>query len=350
MACSLMVALARDHDLGAVSLFPEARSWVEQRLRGAHIPMWHLDKRPGFDPRLFTRFDRVVREFRPDVVHSHMSVLRYTLPSILRRQVPLAVHTLHNLARHETDLFGRALQWLMFRGVVVPVAISPEVARSVEQYYKFPCRHLVPNCIPLERFRCDPHARVQWRSREGIDPRATVFVSTARFVPQKNPFLLLEAFARFEDARAHLLLLGRGALQDQVENFIRERGLAARVRVLGYRPDIPECLAASDIFVLSSDWEGNPLAVMEALAAGLPVVSTAVGGVPSLVEDGRSGLLVPPGDCAAFAEAMHFLLHNPQIRTSMSIAARSHAQREFSLDRMVDGYREIYQSCLAGKK
>lgn len=347
MASSLMIALSTDHDLGAVSLFPEAKSWVEQRLRLQRIPMWHLDKKPGFDARLFPRFDRIVREFRPDVVHSHMSVLRYLLPSIVRRRIPLAVHTLHNLARHETDLFGRMLNALAFRGLVVPVAISPEVAQSFERYYKMRCPHLVPNCIAVERFGCDPRSRGRWRGKEGIEPGAIVFISTARFVPQKNPLLLLEAFARLNDPHARLLLLGRGALQDQVEAFIRSRGLQQSVHLLGYRPDVADCLAASDIFVLSSNWEGNPLAVMEALAAGLPVISTAVGGVPSLVEAGRSGILVPAGDCAAFTQAMRFLLDNSLKRASMASAARTHAQREFSLERMVSGYSGVYQSAFA---
>jgi glycosyltransferase involved in cell wall biosynthesis len=116
--------------------------------------------------------------------------------------------------------------------------------------------------------------------------------------------------------------------------------------MLGLRGDVPECLAAADAFVLSSNWEGNPLSVMEAMSAGLPVVSTAVGGVPELVESGRSGLLVEPKDCAAFSAAMQFLLDHPETRASMSCAARDHAASAFNVDRMVRGYREVYESAL----
>lgn len=347
MACSLMTAMAAGHEIGALSLFPEAGSWVEERLHSARIPMWHLDKRPGFDARVFPRLDRVLAQFHPDVVHSHMSVLRYLLPSLVRRRVPVAIHTLHNLAQYETDAFGRALQWFAFRGVVIPVAISREVEQSFRRVYRMGCPHLVPNCIPVEAYCLNAESRARWRAQEGIDPSATVFVSTARFVEQKNPLLMLQAFHRLRDPRARLVLMGRGDLRDQVLDFIRAHGLEKSVRVLGYRPDIPKGLAASDVFILSSNWEGNPLAVMEAMAAGLPVISTNVGSLPSLVESGRSGILVPAGDCAAFTEAMRFLLDDGAARAAMSSAARSHALSAFALERMICGYSSVYESAFA---
>ncbi|HTS74595.1 MAG TPA: glycosyltransferase [Bryobacteraceae bacterium] len=347
MACSLATSMARDHDIGALSLFPEAGSWVEERLHKARIPMWHLDKRPGFDARIYARLDRALREFRPDVVHSHMSVLRYLAPSILRRRMPAAIHTLHNLAEYENDTFGRALQWLLFRGAVVPVAISREVEQSFERVYRTKCPHLVPNCIPVESYRASGEARARWRGQEGIPEGAVVFTSTARFVEQKNPLLMIEAFARLGDPRARMVLMGRGDMRDQVVDLIRARGLEESVHLLGYRPDVAECLAASDVFVLSSNWEGNPLAVMEAMAAGLPVISTNVGGLPSLVESGRSGILVPAGDCAAFTEAMRFLADDAATRAAMSAAARAHAAGAFPLDRMIRGYSQVYEWALA---
>jgi glycosyltransferase involved in cell wall biosynthesis len=349
MACHLMTGMRDLHDVAALSLGRTLESFIERRLRQAGIPMWFLNKRPGLDPRVFLPSDRVIRDFRPDVVHTHMSVLRYVLPAILHHRVPLAVHTLHNLAEYETDTLGRGLQWLAFRGRVEPVAISREVASSIERVYGVKARYMVPNCIPVEKYRADDKVRERWRTQEGIDPGAVVFTSVARFEPQKNPFLLLDAFARLRDPRARLMLIGHGGQKDEVIHYIRERGLEPSIRMLGLRGDVPECLAASDVFVLSSNWEGNPLSVMEAMSAGLPVISTAVGGVPELVESGRSGLLVAAGDCAAFSGAMQFLLDHPETRISMSRAARAHAVDAFNLDRMVRGYRELYESALGVK-
>ncbi len=349
MACHLMTGMRDLHEVAVLSLGGRFDSFIERRLRQAGIPMWFLNKRAGFDPRIFLPCDRVIRDFEPDVVHTHMSVLRYVLPAILRRRVPLAVHTLHNVAEHETDWLGRALQWLAFRGLVEPVAISREVASSIERVYGVKARHMVPNCIPVENYRGDHTVRARWRTREGIEADAVVFTSVARFEPQKNPFLLLEAFSRLRDPRALLMLIGHGRQKDEVIRYIQERRLEPSIRMLGLRGDVPECLAASDVFVLSSNWEGNPLSVMEAMSAGLPVVSTAVGGVPELVESGRSGLLIAAGDCAAFSGAMQFLLDHPETRLSMSCAARAHAAVAFPVDRMVRGYCDIYQSALGAR-
>jgi glycosyltransferase involved in cell wall biosynthesis len=277
-----------------------------------------------------------------------MSVLRYALPGLLLRSVPVVIHTLHNLAEHETDAFGRLVNWFAFRGRVLPVAISQEVAASMKRVYGLECRAIVPNGIPVERYRGSPEARIRWRARERFANDAVLFICVGRLEPQKNPLMLLRAFAALDDPRAHLIMLGEGSLRDELITFIRERELGERIHLLGKRMDIPECLAASDVFVLSSDWEGNPLAVMEAMAGGLPVIGTTVGGVPELVRSGQHGILVSAGNDRAFAEAMRILLNNVDKRLAMAEAARVHARQAFDVEGMVRGYTAIYESALAG--
>jgi glycosyltransferase involved in cell wall biosynthesis len=158
--------------------------------------------------------------------------------------------------------------------------------------------------------------------------------------------MLVQAFAALDNPAAHLLLVGDGLLRTQLTTYIQEHGLQHRVHLLGRRDDVRECLAASDVFVLSSSWEGSPLSVMEAMAASLPVVATAVGGVPELVESGRHGILVPPVECAALTGAMRTLLDNPGLRADMGKAGRSRANAEFSVERMVQGYANLYRAHL----
>jgi len=257
------------------------------------------------------------------------------------------VHTVHNLAEHETDTLGRAVQWFAFRRAVLPVAISREVAASVKRVYGVECKAMVPNCIPVENYRRSLTDRARWREKERFDRDAILFTCVGRLESQKNPLLLVQAFAALNNPRIHLIMLGEGSLREQLAAYIREHGLERRVHLLGKRNEVPECLAASDVFVLSSNWEGNPLAVMEAMAAGLPVVGTAVGGVPELVESGRQGILVPPGDCAAFTDAMRTLLNDPEKRTAMANAAQAHATAAFNVERMAQGYESIYRAALA---
>jgi glycosyltransferase involved in cell wall biosynthesis len=348
MAAHLMTGTSPSRNVAAASLYPSLNSSIEHRLIGAGIPLWHLGKRNGFDPRMFSALDRVVKRTRPHVVHTHMSVLRYALPGVVRRGVPVVIHTLHNLAEHETDMFGRFVNWFAFRGRVLPVAISQEVAASMKRVYGLECHAVVPNGIPVDQYRGSSGDGIRWRTRQRFAQDAVLFTCVGRLEPQKNPLMLLRAFAALDDPRAHLIMLGEGSLRQELLTFVRERDLGLRVHLLGKRSDIPECLAASDVFVLSSNWEGNPLAVMEAMAAGLPVIGTAVGGVPELVESGQHGILVKPGDDAAFADAMRILLNDFDKRVAMARAARVHAREAFDVDQMVRGYSAIYESALAG--
>jgi len=123
-------------------------------------------------------------------------------------------------------------------------------------------------------------------------------------------------------------------------------GVERRVRFLGIRADVADILRASDMFMLSSRWEGNPLSVMEAMAAGLPVVSTAVGGVPELVREGATGLLVPPEDAGALAQAMQALVDDPARRRVMGAAARQHALTHFDIRHTVRGYESLSECLL----
>lgn len=346
MAAHLMIGLSQTHTVGAVGLFPEANSPVERRLAHADIPQWHLNKRAGFDPGMFSALSRVFREFRPHVVHTHMAVQRYVFPILLANRSVAAVHTIHNLAEHETDVFGRLVHWFAFRSRVLPIGISQEVAASIARFYGMPCKTVIPNCIPVEQYSDSSATRAHWRESQGLAADAVVFTSVARLEPQKNPLLALKALSTLSDPRAHLLILGEGSLQEQVATYVRSNDLAGRVHLLGKQNNIPSMLAASDVFVLGSDWEGNPLAVMEAMAAALPVIATGVGGVPELVRDGEDGILVRAGDWSAFAEAMRALLDDPQKRTAMGAAAQTRAFSEFRVERMVQRYADLYQEAV----
>jgi glycosyltransferase involved in cell wall biosynthesis len=347
MAAQLALGLAPSYEVGAVGMYSFIDSVPEQAMRAAGIRLWSLNKREGFDVRMFPRLDRVLREFQPDIVHTHLYLLRYSLPPCIRRRIPILVHTVHNLAQREADAAGRAINWMALGKRVIPVAVSRSVADSLRQVYRIEDPVTIPNGIRAGEFHPDPAARAEWRRAMGFGERDFLFVSTGRLTPQKNPLLLLRAFRAMTSFEAHLILVGQGPLQSQVEEEVRAAGLGHRVHVLGFRDDIRECLAAADAFVLSSDWEGHPLGVMEAMACGLPVVATSVGGVPEVVESGPEGLLVPPGDAASLTGAMQFLLDNPQRRAAMGQASRRRAAAEFSEETMVQAYDRLYRSKLA---
>jgi glycosyltransferase involved in cell wall biosynthesis len=306
-----------------------------------------MGKERGFDPLVLARVTRTMEHFRPQVVHTHTFALRYAFPYMLFRRIPAMVHTVHNLAERELEWYGRWVHSLAFRRGVLPVAIAREVADSIRRVYGIDDFPLIPNGIPIGAFRAPSIDRERWRNKEGFAPTDVLFVCVAGLRAQKNPALLLEAFCRgaASDPRAHLLFVGGGALKSELERQIGASGLQERVHLLGLRSDIPEVLNAADVFVLSSDYEGNPLAVLEAMAAGKPIISTAVGGVPELVEGG-CGLLVPPRDVEALSKATSYMLESPEARESMGGASARRAVERFDLKVMTEAYENLYRELI----
>jgi glycosyltransferase involved in cell wall biosynthesis len=324
MAVSLVNGLDRHIFTPAVvSLFDAFPHGLEAAL--SDVPIWHLGKRPGFDPRVWMRLRRVIREWKPDIIHTHSYVMRYTLPVT----GCAAVHTVHNVAAKEVDRIGRAIHRYAFRRGVATVAVSHEVARSFAEVYGFPPTATILNGIATERFY-RPQAREEWRRANGFSPDDVLIVSVARLEPQKNPLALVAAFERLPEG-FHLVLVGDGSLRPQLTG-------RARVQLLGVRDDLPELLSAADVFALASDWEGHPIAVMEAMAAGLPVVATAVGGLPEIVS-AQAGRLVPRGDMNALERA---LLEVSAQRRTMGVQARRQSER-FGVQPMIDSYSALFR-------
>jgi len=325
---------------------------LEARVQQLGIPLYFLGKGDKMSLKVLSRLDALFRQYRPAVVHTHLLALNYAYPLMLRYRTPARVHTVHSLAQREMGVrVGAWVRMLAFRyrfGGVVPVAVADEVRASIQQLYGYPDPPLIPNGIPTDEYAPDPDRRVQWRQAHGIEPHATVLTHVGRFAPPKNHALLIEAFAQVRsDAPLYLLLVGSGELENAVREQVAGLGLQGRVRFLGVRADVADILRASDVFVLSSRWEGNPMSVMEAMAAGLPVVSTAVGGVPELVREGETGLLVPSEDAGALAQALQALVDDPVRRQAMGATARQHAVAHFDIRHTVRMYEELYERLLA---
>lgn len=324
-----------------VSLYDPFDGGLDCDFQSAGVHPMYLGKRPGLDLRIFSRLAGTIRSVQPHIIHTHSYVMRYAVPARwLARSRAREVHTVHNLAAREVDRAGALIHRHAFRRGVVPVAVGAEVARSFEQQYGF-APELIPNGIDLSRYM-RPGVRERWRAEHGFATSDLLVISVARLDEQKNPLLLLEAFADAATPRAHLLYVGGGALADRVRASAPER-----VHLLGARRDVPDILVAADVFALASDWEGYPLAVLEAMAAGLPVCATAVGGVPEAVEHGVSGLLSPAGDASGLAANLRAMLTDEPLRARLGKAAAA-ASAGFSATTMVGRYESLFERLVQG--
>ncbi|WP_437670280.1 glycosyltransferase [Sorangium sp. So ce131] len=346
-----LAGLQRDagHDVKVVGIATNAQGPRAEQLRERGVEVHMIPKRPGFDITLPGKLAAFFAKHDVSIVHSHnqMPLIYATAAGRLHR-VPVC-HTLHGAV---FDQGRRAwLRHVAARLADAHVAVSQSTADFMLKNNEVPRSklHVILNGIDLSRFRPDPEARARVRAELGIPADAWVAGSVGRLSQVKNHALLLRAAAAAgvlsEDGR--LLLVGDGPEAAPLRALAEELGISDRVVFAGERHDVPEFLAAMDAFVLSSTSEGLPLSMVEAMATGLPVVSTAVGGIPALLGDGEAGLLVPSGSVESLAEHLAALKSNPERAEALGKRGRKLALGRYSAERMMASYMDIYESLLS---
>ena len=207
------------------------------------------------------------------------------------------------------------------------------------------------NSVDIRRYHLNADKK-NVREDLGIDQQATIISVVATFKVQKGHRFLIEAASslvkRFPDLQ--ILLIGDGELRNELENQTKDLGLVNHIQFLGTRHDIPKLLAASDMFVLPSLWEGLPMALVEAMASGLPIVATDVSGSKQAILPGKTGILVPPGNVEDLENAIIHLLKNPEIGKQMGAAARLRADEEFSAAKQAQDHIALYRNSRDNKR
>jgi glycosyltransferase involved in cell wall biosynthesis len=335
---------ARGHEVRIVALAPLGPMGQEAQREGIPTESLGMERNIGMVPRIF-RLVRMLRAWRPDVLHSHMlhaNLLARAVRPIAR--VPALVSTIHSI----ND--GGRLRMAAYRltsGLVDRVTI---ISRLAAQRYvaigAVPRGRLevVPNTVDTRRFRPLPHVRAAVRQEMKLG-NEFAWLAVGRFEEAKDYPTMIAAFARLASGRptSRLLLVGKGSLQQDVEQLVRAAGLEERVRFVGVRRDIPELMSAADGYVLSSTREGMPVVLLEAAAVGLPIVATRVGGVGEVVEDGVTGLLVPPGSPAELAGAMEKIEALAlESRMAMGERGRVLVEQQYGTDHVMDIWDRIY--------
>ncbi|MGH9064049.1 MAG: glycosyltransferase [Acidimicrobiales bacterium] len=300
-------------------------------LEEAGVTVHCLGARSHYDLRWAARLRALLVEGRFDVLHTHLpyttGIGRLVVRSLPAGSRPRLVHTQHNIWQR-TSTVARALGRLTWRLDDADVAVS-EAARAALPAALRRRTEVVVHGIWTDHISSAPGLRDKVRAEFDVPDDAVLVVTVANLRQEKGYEVLLAAARELVDDRlpVRFVAVGHGPLEESVRASHGRLGLGEDFKLVGLRRDAVRILAGSDLFVLASHHEGFPLAVMEALAVGVPVVATAVGDVPAAVREGIDGLVVPPGDPAALAAALRTLIVDPKRRAAMTVAAREGAAR-----------------------
>jgi glycosyltransferase involved in cell wall biosynthesis len=343
---------ARGHQVRIVALAPLGPMGLEARTEGIPVDSLDLRRNLGILSRPF-RLIRMIRAWRPDVLHSHMvhaNLLARAVRPLAR--VPALVSTIHSINDGGWARMAayRLTNWLVDRYTI----ISHTAAERYVAIGAVPAERLqvIPNAVDTQRFSRCSESRAAIRAELGLGDEFA-WLAVGRFEEPKDYPTMIAAFAQLAAERpaSRLLLAGKGSLREEVEALVQAAGLQTRVSFLGVRRDIPELMSAADGYVLSSAREGMPVVLLEAAAVELPVVATQVGGVAEVVEDGRTGFLVPARSPAALGAAMKKVeTLSREDRSVMGSRGRALVEQQYGTARVMELWQRLYSDCATASR
>jgi glycosyltransferase involved in cell wall biosynthesis len=316
-----------------------------EEIQKAGIRVWlcrdPIVRLPGLPARLIVR----LAQFAPALVHAHAGAWRPAAVACALLRKPRLVYTEHGRDPRAPKWRTAIERWCSRRtdrATAVSNALAAELRRSLDLPRE---PRVIANGV--EALTPGRRDRENLRRSLGLLPGQVLGLTVGRLERAKDHALLLRAFSSIaaEIPQLHLALVGAGSLESDLRAQAAGLGLRDRTTFAGYHDDVTDWLKAADFFVLSSAHEGLPLSLLEAMAHGLPVVATAVGGIPEVLQGSGAGLLVPPGDEGTLGRAMANLAREPELRRQMGSRAQERSG-SFSLDGMIDRYCDLYESVL----
>jgi sugar transferase (PEP-CTERM/EpsH1 system associated) len=327
---------------------------IGEQLRDEGFEIEVLDRKDGIDWKCGFRLARFLKQHAVDIVHAHQYTpfFQSMLSRLSYRGVPI-VFTEHG--RHHPD--SRSLKRVAVNRLLSQrsdrfVAVGQSVRQALIDNEGLAARRVevIYNGVDQKPFRAvrNTASRKSVRSELNVPDDEFLVIQVARLNPLKDHLTAVESIAKLVDKKipVRLILVGEGETQSEIERTIDQLGLTRNVQLLGTRQDIPELLSAADAFLLSSISEGIPLTIIEAMAAGIPVVATDVGGNSEVIENGRTGLLCSAKDSSFMAQQLTELYESHDLRNMLAENAMARAQELFDIDQMHDAYVGVYDSML----
>ncbi|AGA26786.1 glycosyltransferase [Singulisphaera acidiphila] len=326
-----------------------------EQLRSDGFDVQVFARRPGIDWRCASRLADLFHREHVDVVHAHQygPFFYSALARHFGAHMPIVLTEHGRAFPDNTSRTHHFANRLLLRRRDRVAGVGCEVRRGLIDKEGFSAGRVqvIYNGIDLSPYAGEAPDREVVRREIGVAPGDLLVAHVARLEAIKDhgtAIRTLEQLIRIQ-GNARLVIVGDGPEAGRIEAMIRDRGLEAHVRMLGHRLDVPKLLRAADLALLTSVSEGIPLSLIEAMAAGLPVVSTRVGGVPEVVEEGRTGFLAPAGDSVTLAGHLALLAGDRDLRTRLGRAGRERVWAMFSEDQMVASYIQIYRE-VAGQR
>ena len=329
--------------LTVVSLY-DFHSPITERMEAQGIDVVYLGKKSGMDFSITKKLTKLMRERKINVVHTHRYVMQYAIPAASRAKVPVRVHTVHSIATEEVDKLRRKFAKFFYKHKAVkPVAISPIIKDTICEEYKIPASkiHMVYNGSDL--------SKAKPKNDYSVNEKFT-FTHIGRLAPVKNQQLIIEAaeVLKNEGYDFRVNFIGGGSKEQEYKAEVEKRDLKDVVFFKGLQSNVHSFLTESDCFLLPSLYEGMPVTLIEAMATALPVIASRVGGIPDMIEDDKSGIIIDP-KLDELVEAMKRVMENSDLRERLGKAAKEKSV-EFSAENMLNGYLAIYEEQLNRKK
>lgn len=344
MCESLMYELKKmGNEVYAVSLY-DYHSAITERLEHSGIKVFYLNKTPGLDIGIIRKLTHLFKVYHPDVVHTHRYVMKYVLPAAKITKIEKIVHTVHNVAEKENFKRDRFFYHMGYKvGGVIPVALSEEVRDTVLKVYGLKKKDvpIVYNGINLKKYR---------KKTDYSFGNEIKLLHIGRFAEAKNHKNLIKIFKKLskEFDTLKLYLIGEGPFEQNIRKQVKDLKLENKVIFVGTTDQISQYLYSSDIFVLPSLFEGMPMTLIEAMASALPIVTTCVGGITSMLTHNVEGLLSEPDNEKIYHNIKKMLI-DESLRKKCGLNALKKSSL-FSSEMMAKQYLEIYSGIVISNK
>jgi sugar transferase (PEP-CTERM/EpsH1 system associated) len=318
--------------------------FIKERLR-SDVALFEMNRRAGNDIGFVMKLARLLRTERPDILHTHAwGTLVEGVVAARLASVPIIVHGEHGTL--QTSRRAILAQRFLWKRVDQVLSVSSRLTEQMAATIGFPADRIQTIRNGVDAVRFTPDRRTRARAQFGFAPADLVIGTVGRLEPVKGQRSFITALAAMSGRGQAFtaIIVGDGALREELGRQAADLGVDRMLRFLGKRLDVEDVMACLDVFVLSSTSEGLSNTILEAMASGVPVIATQVGGAAELVADGVTGLLVPPAAPEALSRAMSALAGDRDRRLSMGRAGRARAVAEFSLAAMIRSYEDLYVS------